>query len=111
MERHRTTVAKEDQIMTREQTEVEGTLIRGADGALYFIPQSELQAYQVPDTIAKEAEQVLTESMDVRGFDALFTSLTPPVFGVEALQRPLAKRLANDQFAIIEKPSIVSRRD
>jgi hypothetical protein len=92
--------------MTQERTEVEGTLIRGADGALYFIPQSELQAYQVPDTIAKEAEQVVTEGMDVQGFDALFTSLTPPVFGVEALQRPPVARLADDEPTVIKKPPL-----
>jgi hypothetical protein len=35
-----------------------GTLIRGADGALYFIPASELPAYTVPDagTAATNAE-------------------------------------------------------
>jgi hypothetical protein len=30
----------------------EGTLIRGADGALYFIPDSEMQAFSVPDEAA-----------------------------------------------------------
>ena len=97
--------------MTQEQREVEGTLIRGADGTLYFIPQNDLQAYQVPDTIATEAKQALTGSVDVQGFDALFTSLTPPVFGVEALQRPLALRRADDEPTVIKKPPLNLREN
>lgn len=38
-----------------------GTLIRGADGHLYFIPDSHLPAYAVPEKGAAETEAKLRE--------------------------------------------------
>ena len=36
--------------MSAEQHSVPGTFIRGADGALYFVPDSELESYRVPES-------------------------------------------------------------
>jgi hypothetical protein len=96
--------------MTQEPTEIEGTLIRGADGAMYFIPQNDLQPYRLPDTITAQAQQVIADTMDVQGFDALLTSLTPPVFGVEALQRPRVSQFSDDEETVIVKPPPTIRK-
>lgn len=36
----------------------EGTLIRGADGNIYFIPDDKLEAFKVPERRAKVAEKL-----------------------------------------------------
>lgn len=36
-----------------------GTLIRGADGALYFVPDEKLEAFRVPDRTAHAARDQL----------------------------------------------------
>jgi hypothetical protein len=38
--------------------EPEGSLIRGADGALYFIPDDQLQAFRLPEAQATEAARL-----------------------------------------------------
>jgi len=43
-----------------------GTLIRGADGALYHIPDSALKAYRLPDPLTHEARKL----MDRKGMKA-----------------------------------------
>ena len=35
--------------MSETYQSVPGTFIRGADGALYFVPDSELESYRVPE--------------------------------------------------------------
>lgn len=43
---------------------VEGTLLQGADGAMYFIPQQELTAFKLPeDHVASE------DDAEVSGYD------------------------------------------
>ena len=39
----------------------DGTLIRGADGALYMIPNDDLEAFRVPDEMAREANEALDQ--------------------------------------------------
>jgi hypothetical protein len=39
------------------EEEIRGTLLRGADGAVYFIPDSAMPAYRVPDEHAAEARE------------------------------------------------------
>lgn len=61
--------------------ETGGTLIRGADGTLYFIPDSKLQSFRVPDDKASSVQRVLSQqervvSVDIiRGRPARDTSL------------------------------------
>jgi DNA-directed RNA polymerase beta subunit len=38
-----------------------GTLIRGADGSLYYIPDDKMQAFKLPDHKTEEARAMLDE--------------------------------------------------
>ena len=49
---------------SEERTELDGTVIQGADGSLYFIPTADLQAYRLPDDAVSEEE---TDQEDVTG--------------------------------------------
>ena len=40
--------------MAQEQHERDGTYMRGVDGAVYFIPDSVLESYRIPDSIIQE---------------------------------------------------------
>ena len=42
-------------------SELNGTLIRGAQGALYFVPDEDLEAFRVPDTRAKDVVKELDQ--------------------------------------------------
>jgi hypothetical protein len=39
--------------------EINGTLIRGAEGALYFVPDEDLEAFRVPDAHARDVKKEL----------------------------------------------------
>ena len=43
----------------KRKTSNKGTLIRGADGALYHIPDSALKAYRLPDHLTGEARKLM----------------------------------------------------
>jgi len=73
----------------------EPTLIRGADGALYYLPSGELDSYRVDDDTASTVmskladaagttEDALTEGAEVSGFafDAFSPNLTPRSIGI-----------------------------
>jgi hypothetical protein len=47
--------------------EYSGTMICGADGAVYFIPDAELEAYRISDTNEREVQQDVDRLMAVRG--------------------------------------------
>jgi hypothetical protein len=51
-----------------EKIRVEGALVRGADGHLYFIPKDDLEVFRVPDELSERAKEVLDE-VEARGFD------------------------------------------
>ncbi|MFU8840906.1 MAG: hypothetical protein ACNA8R_09285 [Nitriliruptoraceae bacterium] len=80
------------------------TLLRGADGELYFIPPGDLDAYRVPDEQATEVQHKLEElekeqeDADVSGFS--FTQrLSPTSLG---LINPTAPMMGdNDKTVII----------
>lgn len=74
--------------MAEQEAEVtvEGTMIFGADGAVYFIPDEHLEAYRVPDDRAAEA-RALEGMADVQGFSDL-----PNVASPLTLRGPLASR-------------------
>ena len=44
---------------SQKPSKKDGTLIRGADGRLYFIPHSELEGYSVPDEGAAKTQTEL----------------------------------------------------
>ncbi|PYR60027.1 MAG: hypothetical protein DMF91_13290 [Acidobacteria bacterium] len=43
----------------RTSMDISGTLIRGAEGALYFVPDEDLEAFRVPDAQAKDVKKEL----------------------------------------------------
>jgi hypothetical protein len=56
-------------MMTNEQaTPVSGTLMCGADGALYFIPDRDLAAYRLAEEEAGQVRALLDGRSDVGGF-------------------------------------------
>ena len=52
--------------------EIKGTLIRGADGSIYFVPDESLEAFRVPEEHARPVReslaQVGAQSGDVKGY-------------------------------------------
>lgn len=78
------------------------TLIRGADGALYYLPPGELDSFRVDDDTASQVvsklaeaagttEESLTEDADVSGFafDTFNVRLTPLSLGLNSSARML----------------------
>ena len=45
-----------------------GTVLRGADGSIYFIRNEILEACRQPDDMAKQLETVMESEGDVQGF-------------------------------------------
>ena len=45
-----------------------GTVLRGADGAIYFIRNEILEACRQPDDMAKQLEQLVASESEVQGF-------------------------------------------
>lgn len=79
------------------------TLLRGADGELYFIPPGDLDAYRVPDDKATEVQAKLEEAAeeeqnaDVAGFS--FTRmLSPSSLG---FTNPTAPMMGDDDATVI----------
>jgi hypothetical protein len=53
----------------KAEEEVKGTLICGADGAVYFIPSEDLEAYRVPEEHAAPVREGLRQpGREVQGF-------------------------------------------
>lgn len=50
-----TQTAAKGQSTSSNPQHVDGVVLRGADGKLYFIPHQDLQAYEVQDVEAKKA--------------------------------------------------------
>jgi hypothetical protein len=51
--------------MAAEAQEGGGTLVRGADGALYYIPDDKLEAFALPDDQAEEARELIGHERDI----------------------------------------------
>jgi|GEM_PF-6109165 len=47
---------------------VEGALVAGADGAMFWIPKDDLEAYRMPDEQADDARSRLDGDDEVSGF-------------------------------------------
>jgi hypothetical protein len=45
-----------------------GTVLRGADGAIYFIRNEVLDACRQPDDVAKQLEAMIAAETEVQGF-------------------------------------------
>jgi hypothetical protein len=52
----------------RSRVEIDGALIRGADGGLYFIPSADLQAFRLPDDQAAPVLDAMDQQGDVQGY-------------------------------------------
>ena len=64
--------------MANEELKVmDGTVIQGADGSLYFIPADALQAYRLPDDAL---DQESGESADVEGH---WWTYSQPIFAAQ----------------------------
>jgi hypothetical protein len=64
--------------MTADQgNSVNGALIRGADGAMYLVPDEDLVAFRLPDDQAVEVKEQIEG--EVQGFLGLFNQPVLPV--------------------------------
>ena len=70
----------------------DGTLIRGADGALYMIPDDDLEAFRVPDEMAREANEALDQLGSSEKVELAPRQLTDQVALLPALQGPFGER-------------------
>ena len=78
--------------MAYEWKEVNGTMMRGADGALYFIPDKDLEAFRLPNEQAAPVSKALDVQPEVQGYSLLARPLTPEVQIVSAFKGPLGLR-------------------
>ena len=88
----------------------EPTLIRGADGALYYLPPGELDSYRVPEDLAGEVSGKVEEAMagagaddaEVAGFNfgSFRTDLTVSRLDLDGLN-PVAPVMDSDKTVII----------
>lgn len=51
-----------------EEVIVEGALVAGGDGAMYWIPKDDLEAYRLPEEQAADARERLEADEEVSGF-------------------------------------------
>ena len=51
----------------KSEEEVNGTVICGADGAVFFIPNEDLEAFRVPEDNAEAVREGLRQPEDVKG--------------------------------------------
>ena len=70
--------------------EVKGTWMRGPDGNLYFIPDSDLAAFRVPDDQAAKTLKEIDEGSDVEVGRPSHD--IPNITTLTAIRGPLAKR-------------------
>jgi hypothetical protein len=81
-----------------------GTLIRGADGALHFIPDDQLQSFRLPDEHTAEARKILDQhNVKAEG------GVLPAVHG-EGLVEPLPthnawKVMTDHMLSVVRKRS------
>lgn len=90
------------------------SLIRGADGALYYLPPGELDSYRVDDETASRVmsklaevggttEEAVAEDAEVSGF--AFDAFTPRVFSPRVLGlNPSATMMGDDDETIAYFP-------
>jgi hypothetical protein len=71
-----------------QQPSVEGTLMMGADGAIYFIPNEELEAFRVPDEDASEARASLEPEVEAYSaeFVQRYGNVSPEIKIVTSVQ-------------------------
>ena len=73
---------------TEEWAEVSGTMIRGADGNLYVIPDEDLQAFRVPERVGEPALELLEELEEAVGRPA---KLGPKIQSLPAIRGPIGR--------------------
>lgn len=70
-----------------EETRVNGTILTGDDGAVYFIPDDALESFRVPDEAAEPARDSVEG--EVAGFSVSDRKLVPGVEPLHAFRGPL----------------------
>jgi hypothetical protein len=70
--------------------DLKGTWMRGPDGSLYFIPDSDLAAFRVPDDQAAKTLKQIDQGSDVEAGPA--SRELPQITTLTAIRGPLAKR-------------------
>lgn len=78
----------DDEGPTEDWAEVSGTMLRGADGHLYVIPDEALRAFRVPERVGRPAIELLGELEDTVGAP---TELNPRIHSLPAVQGPLGR--------------------
>lgn len=81
--------APRDEGPNEEWAEVTGTMVRGADGALYVIPDDDLEAFRVPEKVAAPALELLTELEKSVGAPK---RLNPALHALPAIRGPLGRK-------------------
>ena len=81
--------------------EVSGTWLRGSDGGLYFIPDEQLEAFRIPDEIARPTLAEV-DAADVEAFQDY--ELTADIEPLAAVRGPLGIRDLAAAPAIIPPP-------
>jgi hypothetical protein len=79
---------KVSEMVTKPEQPTGATIIRGANGELFIIPDDDLEAFRVPDDVAAPAIQLLDKQKDVIGTPE---KLTNGVVRLPSLQGPLAR--------------------
>jgi hypothetical protein len=82
----------------KPKTSEKGTLIRGADGSLYHIPDSALKAYRLPDQLTGDARKL----MDRKGLKAKGAHL--PAVRASGL---VCKAPAKAPYMVAPKPGVM----
>jgi hypothetical protein len=89
--------------MAQESNEeaVNGLMVAGSDGAIYFIPSDRLGEFRVPDEGTEKTRESL-ENLDseVAGFSMLSFDLKPGVTTLKAFEGPLGVK---DLSAVVKK--------
>jgi hypothetical protein len=93
-----------------EEAILDGTLIRGSEGELWFVPTEDLEAFRVPDDVAAKARREMDERPDV--FPPLPEGSASPELSVAvAIRGPLGRRSAAFPAPSPQDPTAVAALD
>lgn len=75
-------MAEHRESQSEESRDDGGTIIRGADGALYYVPDAELKAFLLPEEKAAVAREVLDQQENVSILNAFRGELVRDKLGL-----------------------------
>jgi hypothetical protein len=82
-----------------------GTILRGADGKVYVIPDEDLEAFRAPDEVANHVEEHFDKAKDQIGSHG---QLSPQIEKLTAIRGPLIHR---DLLAGPGSPTVIPSLD